>query len=196
MSTPENGSIFPLRDLPRYEELRLRAARYPQIEPSAVEAALMLFRVSTDGLLAFDTYLAQIKMTAGRMSVLTILNRDPKTPLSPSVLADRAGVTRATMTGLLDRLERDRLIKRSLDRHDRRKATVSLTTKGQTFLDGAMPGYYERIASMMSGLSQQEQQLLTGLLYRISDRIATVTESRTGGSNGKAAPVSSGRKAI
>ena len=156
----------------------------------------MLFRVSTDGLLAFDTYLAHIKMTAGRMSVLTILNRDPQTPLSPSVLADRAGVTRATMTGLLDRLERDRLIKRSLDRNDRRKATVSLTAKGQTFLDGTMPGYYQRIASMMAGLSQQEQQLLTNLLYRISDRIATVTEPVPPSADGKANGVSNSRKPV
>lgn len=175
MSSSDACITFPLRDLPRYEELRRRAARYPEIEPSAVEAALMLFRVSADGLLAFDTYLAELKMTAGRMSVLTILNREPLEPLSPSVLADRAGVTRATMTGLLDRLERDRLVKRSLDRHDRRKATVALTAKGQAFLDKAMPGYYQRIAGMMSGLSPTEHRALTDMLYRISDRIANVT---------------------
>jgi DNA-binding MarR family transcriptional regulator len=174
MNIEDPCTTFPLRDLPRYEELRLRATRYPAIEPSAVEAALMLFRVSTDGLLAFDTYLAGLKMTAGRMSVLTILNRTPQVPLSPSVLADRAGVTRATMTGLLDRLSRDRLVKRSLDRHDRRKATVALTAKGQAFLDKAMPGYYARIAAMMGGLTVAEQRALTDMLYRISDRISSI----------------------
>jgi DNA-binding MarR family transcriptional regulator len=171
MSNSENTPTFPLHDLPRYEELRIRARRYPDIEPAAIEAAMMLFRVSTDGLAAFDTLLARLSMSAGRMSVLSILNREPDKPLSPSVLADRAGVTRATMTGLLDRLDRDRLIKRSSDRTDRRRASVVLTQKGREFLDAAMPDQYRRIAAMMGGLTQDEQRKLTDMLYRISERI-------------------------
>jgi DNA-binding MarR family transcriptional regulator len=174
MSKSENTPSFPLRYLPRYEELRTGARRYPDIEPYAVEAAMMLFRVSTDGLAAFDTHFARLRMSAGRMSVLTILNREPEKPLSPSTLADRAGVTRATMTGLLDRLDRDRLIKRSTDRADARRASVVLTQKGREFLDAVMPDHYRRIVAMMGGLTQDEQRKLTDMLYRISERIPLV----------------------
>lgn len=174
MKNDENTPPFPLRDLPRYEELRARTARYPDIEPSAVEAAFILFRVSTDALAAFDAHTARLRMTPGRMSVLTILNRDPSRPLSPSLLADRAGVTRATMTGLLCRLERDRMVKRSSDRIDRRKVTVSLTPKGQAFLDDVLPDYYRRFAALMGGLNEQEQRTLTDMLYRISERVRLV----------------------
>ena len=41
-------------------------------------------------------------------------------PLSPSALARRAGIPPATMTGVLDRLERGRWITRERDPHDRR----------------------------------------------------------------------------
>ena len=39
----------------------------------------------------------------------------------------RAGVTRATITGLLDGLERDALVVRAASAHDRRRLTVRLT---------------------------------------------------------------------
>lgn len=172
-----NSPTFYLRDLPRYEELRARAARYPDLEPAAVEATLILLRVATDVMAAFDSYLSTLKMSPGRLSVLTILNRDPAQPLSPSTLAERAGVTRATMTGLVDRLERDKLIKRSLDKTDRRKASVLLTRKGQAFLDSAMPGYYQRIGSMMADLNESERRALTAALYRVSERVPSITST-------------------
>jgi DNA-binding MarR family transcriptional regulator len=189
MDRTEQGStpMFFLRDLPRYAELRARAARYPDLEPAAVEATLVLFRVATDAMAAFASYLATLKMSPGRLGVLSILNREPSKPLSPSTLAERAGVTRATMTGLLDRLERDKLIKRSLDKVDRRKSTVLLTRKGQAFLDGAMPGYYKRIGSMMSDLSETERRALTDMMYRISERVPTIT------GDGKPAPTVTAR---
>jgi DNA-binding MarR family transcriptional regulator len=163
-----------LKNLPSYEELRSRSARYPDTNSPAVEAILTLFRVSADTLAAADAYFARINMSAGRVNVMAILNRNPSDPLSPSTLAERAGVTRATMTGLLERLERDRMIKRSLDRLDRRKGSVLLTAKGQNFLNKVMPDYYDRIAKVMDGLSPMEQQRLTGVLYRIRQRIGAV----------------------
>ena len=174
MNDDENIPRFPLRNLPRYEELRARTARYPELDPSAVEATLVLFRVSSDALAAFDAHAARIKITPGRLSVLTILNRNPARPMSPSVLADRAGVTRATMTGLLARLARDRMVRRTTDRGDRRKVTVSLTPKGQAFLDAVLPDYYRRIAALMGSLSEDERHQLTDMLYRISERVSAM----------------------
>jgi DNA-binding MarR family transcriptional regulator len=179
MKNTATKTSFPLRDLPRYEELRARVSRYPDLQPHAVEACLILFRVASDGLAAFDVHFARLKITPGRMSVLSILNRDPERSLSPSILAERAGVTRATMTGLLDRLVRDRLIKRTTDRADRRRSSVKLTDKGREFLDRILPDHYRRLAAMMTGLSIDEQRHLTEMLYRISDRIALVSNVET-----------------
>ncbi|HEY1343905.1 MAG TPA: MarR family transcriptional regulator, partial [Streptosporangiaceae bacterium] len=45
-------------------------------------------------------------------------------PLSPSVLARRAGLHPATITGILDRLERGGWVARDRDQADRRAVTV------------------------------------------------------------------------
>ncbi len=57
MDTSEPRPGFFLRDLPRYEELRDRASRYPDLQPASVEATLILLRVATDSMAAFDSYL-------------------------------------------------------------------------------------------------------------------------------------------
>ncbi len=53
-----------------------------------------------------------------------------KDGLKANELGKRAGLEPSTMTGLLDRMERDRLLKREPDPNDRRASRILLTTKG------------------------------------------------------------------
>ncbi len=162
-----NASMLLLRDLPRYEAIRQQAERYPQIDPRAVESFLVLLRTATDVGDSFTDYLARHGMSQGRFTVLMILNRAPKEGVSPSSLADRAGVTRATITGLLDGLERENLIRRQGDAHDRRRAVVFLMPPGQKILDSILPDYYRRISQLMGGVEEADKQRLTELLVKI-----------------------------
>jgi DNA-binding MarR family transcriptional regulator len=165
-----------LRDLPKYEAIEARASRYPEIDPAAVVSYLVLLRVASDVLDASDAYLARHNMSQGRFTVLMLLNRNPDEPMSPSDLAARSGVTRATMTGLLDNLERDKLVKRDADRHDRRMLLVQLTAKGRKLLDGMLPDYYRRIACLMSHLEEDEKKSMIDLLHRISAGLPALAE--------------------
>jgi len=163
-----------LRDLPKYEAIEQRSKRYPQVEAAAVQSFLVLLRVASDVLETFEQFLARHGMSQGRFSVLMLLNRDPDQPMSPSDLAVKCGVTRATMTGLLDGLERERLIKREADRNDRRMLLIQLTTKGRKMLDGMLPDYYHRIALLMNHLSDAEKHQLVELLGKVNGGITAV----------------------
>src|SRR5437588_10345450 len=96
-----------LKDLPKYECLLEKAAKYPDLDPSACEAHLHLLRVSGDVFEFFDEFLNQRGISQGRFTVLMLLTRRVDHPINPADIAERAGVTRATMTGLIDVLERD-----------------------------------------------------------------------------------------
>jgi DNA-binding MarR family transcriptional regulator len=50
--------------------------------------------------------------------------------LRPSELGRKAGLEPSSMTGLLDRMERDNLVKRTPDPRDRRASRIELTTDG------------------------------------------------------------------
>lgn len=166
--------MFLLRDLPKYESIRQQSERYAQIDPRAVEAFLVLWRTATDTLSAFESFLGKHGMSQGKFTVLMILNRNPDQGINPSELAERAGVTRATMTGLLEGLEREKLISRQGDRLDRRRAVVRLTPTAQTLLDGVLPDYFRQLHFLMSHLSEADKTHLTELLMTINQRLPEV----------------------
>jgi DNA-binding MarR family transcriptional regulator len=159
--------MYTLRDIPKYETIRAHAARYPEIDPASSAGCVLLLRVASDILAAIEDYLASHKFSQGRWTVMMILYRNPEQPLNPCDLAERAGVTRATMTGLLDGLEREELLARDTVPADRRMLQVRLTEKGMRALDAVMPGYFRLIRSLMDGLPEEEKQALIALLTKL-----------------------------
>jgi len=159
--------MYSLRDVPRYENIRAAAARYPELEPASGAAFVMLLRVASDMLAATDDYLAEYKLSQGRFVVMMLLHRVIDTPQNPCVLAEKAGVTRASMTGLLDGLEREGHIAREEASKDRRMMEVRLTAKGRKYLESVMPGYFRLVRKAMAGLSTAEKEQLIGLLTKV-----------------------------
>jgi len=113
--------------------------------------------------------LAPHKLSEGKFVLLFLLQNAPD-GLSPHELSERAGVTRATITGLLDGLERDRFLKRHADTQDRRKLTIRLTSEGARLAQELFDQHTAWIAGLMRDLSADEQSVLSTLLRRIFSR--------------------------
>lgn len=160
-------AMLQLRDLPTAAILRKFAERYPEADITAVDSFLHLLRTGTDLSIALDACLQKYDLLQGRWWVLILLMREADGSAAPSTLADKAGVSRATMTGLLDGLERDDLVERVLDRSDRRRVTIQLTPAGQAKLDAVMPDYYQRVRRLMAPLDEDERRQFVALLDRI-----------------------------
>ena len=156
--------MLQLRDLPSQEILAKFAARYPEADVTAIASFLMLLRVATDLSLALDACLSKHGLLQGRWWVLILLMREPDLTATPSVLADKLGVTRASMTGLLDGLEQSGLVQRIAMPEDRRSLRIQLTAAGQAKLDAVMPDYYSRLRLCMQGLSAQQRSDLQAIL--------------------------------
>lgn len=160
--------MLQLRDLPTVEMLEKFAARYPIADVTAVSSFLHLLRVATDLSIALDACLSEHGLLQGRWWVLILLMREDNKTSTPSLLAEKAGVSRATMTGLLDGLERDGLVKRVFDDEDRRRLSIVLTDAGQAKLDDVMPDYYARLRVCMAGVDETSRQALEATLMKIS----------------------------
>jgi DNA-binding MarR family transcriptional regulator len=100
-------------------------------------------------------------------------------PLSPSALARRAGLHPATMTGILDRLERGGWIDRGRDPADRRGVVVQAARgRGAEILrlylvDSGMNTALEQICAEYD---DKDLQLLAGFLHRTADAARTAAE--------------------
>jgi len=168
--------MLQLRDLPTTEVLGKFADRYPDADITAISSFLHLLRVATDLSVALDACLSKHGLLQGRWWVLILLMREDTKTSTPSVLADKAGVTRATMTGLIDGLEQGGLVERVYAKDDRRSVLVRLTDAGQAKLDVVMPDYYRRLRQCMQGLDDQKRTQLQQMLELINSGIFALTE--------------------
>lgn len=159
--------MLQLRDLPTNEVLGKFAERYPDADISAVSGFLHLLRVATDLSIALDACLSKHQLLQGRWWVLILLMREASKTSTPSTLAEKAGVSRATMTGLLDGLEQGGLIARVYTKDDRRSIQIKLTEAGQAKLDAVMPDYYRRVRKCMQALDADKREQLQQLLELI-----------------------------
>jgi len=166
--------MFYLKDLPTDRTLEEFAKRYPELDPSALKTCAILLRTGSDLLTAFETILGKHGLSQGRFLTLIVMNREPDEEINPSSLAEKVGVTRATMTGLLDGLERKGLVKRRAHPGDRRKVSIRLTETGRQVLDEMLPDYYSRIAKLMAKLSEKERQELELLLGKVNQGLSTL----------------------
>jgi len=166
--------MFELRDLPNHDVLRALARRVPELDPTAAEACLLTLRTASDMLALFNVFLARYGLTQGRFTVLMVLFRDPGRDLTPSALAEKTGVTRATITGLLDGLQRDGLIQRRHSAADRRSSAVSLTPKGQSFLKAFLPEHFRRVTALMEPLSEPDRRDLVEMMLKMREGVARV----------------------
>jgi DNA-binding MarR family transcriptional regulator len=180
-----------LKKLPRYECLEALARQYPDLDPSATDAFLHLLRAADELFQAREQSLGTHGISCGRFSVLMQLwDKENNKPISrtPADLAEVAGVTRATMTGLVDTLERDGLVRREPAPSDRRMMSVHVTDKGQELLTRVLPSHFRMAANLMAPLSEPERKVLVGLLAKILPP-QSHTDS-CGGSAGTDAPES------
>lgn len=86
--------------------------------------------------------------------------------IDQGTLAGQIAFDRATITGVLDRLESKELITRHKSQRDRRARELVISPKGQTMLDRISPGVEAAQRHMTSGLSAAEKSELMRLLRK------------------------------
>ena len=105
-------------------------------------------------------------LTDVQLNLLMMLRHQGGTEgLSQARLSELMVVGRANVTGLVDRLERDGLVKRT-DTKDRRYNIILLTDKGQKLLDKIEPTYSKEVFRLMGSFTKQELKELTRLLEK------------------------------
>lgn len=88
------------------------------------------------------------------------------TDATPSRLAESVGVTKASMTGRLDRLERAGLVIRETDRSNRRRVLVRPTPAGRNAWDKHVHAGMRREREILGALTRRELVQLNALLRK------------------------------
>ena len=154
--------------IPTWEELEKHARDIPEIDPAAVIAMLEIRQAAEK---IQETILNVLRdgyhLSEGKFCVLIVLHQHPE-GIAPSFLADRVGVTRATISAMLQRMERDGLVRITSDAKDGRGKQVALTKNGQQFMGKILPQHYQRISKLMGKLTEAEHKELIHLIKKLS----------------------------
>ena len=104
-------------------------------------------------------------------------------PLSPTALARRAGLHPATVTGILDRLERGGWVVRDRDPDgpDRRAVEVRVLRERAGELLRLYSGMSAALDEVCAGYTAAELELLAGFLRRTNDAGRGATDDLSGG---------------
>ena len=148
-------------------------AQTPEANVLATEAVMNTIKTAD---LIFDRIgrlLRPLNVSAAGGLVLGVL-RDHGA-MSPSDLGERLIVTRATVTGLLDSLERRGFVERSRNPADRRSLMVEITPDGLVVLQALRTLIHRHEQSWMSSFSEDELGAYIATLHRIQDSVTTLT---------------------
>lgn len=167
----------------KHHALLLEAQRSGQTDVESIRLCFEVLALASAIDRACAARLSPHRLSEGKFVLLFLLWNQPD-GLSPHELASRAGVTRATITGLLDGLERDGLVARHDDKTDRRKVSVRLTFQGQALAGDLFAEHTRWIASLFSGVDQDQRDALSDLLRHVrrnidqpaTDKAATASE--------------------
>ena len=106
----------------------------------------------------------RVEIRDADLDSLDIVVRDG--PLSPTALARRAGVHLATMTGILDRLEKGGWITRDRVEHDRRAVLISAAPERQRGLFQLYSGMNESLDAILDDYTDDQIDVIAGFLDR------------------------------
>lgn len=162
---PMSGSLT--HECPRFDGLQEAASRLPGVTPETTRLFLTLLGTATSVQRAEAALLTTRHLSQGRLIVLLLLQNAGEQGLKSSELAGLAGVSKATITGLLDSLERDAMIERFSDPSDRRSVSARIAPGGHSLIEELMPSYFEWVTRALSSLSLPEQGQLTSLLSKV-----------------------------
>ncbi|MFH1124465.1 MAG: MarR family transcriptional regulator [Pseudomonadota bacterium] len=93
-----------------------------------------------------------------------LLSLHEKGPMPTSQIARHVLVNSSTVTGVIDRLERKKLVQRSRGSTDRRVITITLTGAGRRLAETAPPPVEKKIVEGLKKMPHQEmEQILAGM---------------------------------
>ncbi|MGD8190708.1 MarR family winged helix-turn-helix transcriptional regulator [Brevibacillus ginsengisoli] len=165
-----------LNSIPSLVQSKRQIERY-NLDVDA-QAILVASRLMAAGALlgqAAEIHFSRFGLSTGRYRLLADLEDNEGEEL-PSQLAEHLGVTRATVTGLIDTLERDGLVSRRSSSVDGRQKSVILTDEGRKKLREMAPEHFARLEAMVGLLSIEERSVFLDLLDRVTQGISALTD--------------------
>jgi DNA-binding MarR family transcriptional regulator len=152
----------------------------PDLDPSPIGVFGRLRQVSELTRQELEAFLAPYHLTPKSFDVLANLRRGgPPYRKTPSQLADSSLLSSGAMTGRLDNLERQGLIRRTPDPGDRRVTFAELTPAGVELIDQVFTLHLAKEESMLDGLTAEQCDQIADSLALLEQAVRNLSAQHT-----------------
>lgn len=118
---------------------------------------------------AFDMYsiehIRTLGLTTPQFDVISTLGNTPG--MTMNKLAEKTLVTKGTLTGIVDRLEKKGLVRREVPEGDRRSFVVKLTTTGEQLFEEVFPAHIVYLKQRFDRLNCEELETIRAALEKL-----------------------------
>ena len=112
-----------------------------------------------------DSHVRQLDLTPSQFDVIATLGGTQG--LSMGEVAAKTLVTKGTLTGIIDRLEKKRLVRREVPADNRRSFIVALTPAGEAVFQQVFPQHVAHLKIRFEQLEPSELEILRILLSKL-----------------------------
>lgn len=155
-------------EVPTLKELQDNAKlKHPDLDHLTFYSHILLRKIATDLEVNLDKFFSQYSLSSGRFALMLLLQRTQGGGLMPSEIAQKVGVTQATISGLINSLEKAELVKRTTHEKDGRSFVILLTEKGHQACDEINPRYHERISRFWADFSKEEKESISNGMEKL-----------------------------
>jgi MarR family transcriptional regulator, organic hydroperoxide resistance regulator len=122
-------------------------------------------------------------LTGPQLTVVKLLEQVGD--LSLSELSDRIRAQNSTVTGIIDRMEREGLVLRERSKEDRRVVHITLTPKGHALAAAIPVEPMEIFKGALESLSAQEMRDLMRIMTKVAKRVKQIVRRDVEGAGSK-----------
>ena len=150
-------------------------AEFPDGDPTAAEVNATLIRAGQALYDELDRAMqASFGVPQSVLQALAVID-GAGVPLTPSEIAERVVRSSATMTNLLDALEREGWARRVPNPDDRRSVLVEITADGKALADRFLPGVRKFELAVMGDLTPPERSTLMAIVAKVLEATARLS---------------------
>jgi DNA-binding MarR family transcriptional regulator len=128
--------------------------------------------------------LARFNITTPQLTCLQAIMEDG--PLTSAILAQKVHLSRSTIVGIIDRLEKKGLLERKRSTHDRRRVYLTATESAQKLANNAQSPLQDLLAKAIQNLPEMQQATLSLSLQHVVDFLEMQQRSNSEGEGNSA----------
>ena len=113
------------------------------------------------------SFFSKFDISSTKFNLLVVLYNVSKEGMILSDIGQEMLITKASITGLVDRLEKQKLVIRKRDSIDRRKIMARITNEGSALVEEIIKEYKEWLKKVTMTIDDNEKEQLVNILLKI-----------------------------